>query len=106
MNSSRKKVMKGVPLVGVDAVNDGDKQGVGVDAVDDGDKQVTMKEIAIEDLHKAACLSRESTYVDPTSGYSVFTKDFHLKRGTCCGNRCRHCPYDHCNVRGKMSLMK
>ncbi|MEZ0130904.1 DUF5522 domain-containing protein, partial [Flavobacterium sp. LBUM151] len=18
---------------------------------------------------------------------------FHLKRGTCCGNNCRHCPY-------------
>ena len=23
----------------------------------------------------------------------VFTARFHLKRGRCCGNRCRHCPY-------------
>jgi len=31
-------------------------------------------------------------------GYVVFTAAFHLRRGTCCGNRCRHCPYDHVNV--------
>ena len=23
----------------------------------------------------------------------VFTTLFHLKRGYCCGNKCRHCPY-------------
>ena len=23
----------------------------------------------------------------------VFTAAFHLKRGFCCGNGCRHCPY-------------
>jgi hypothetical protein len=23
----------------------------------------------------------------------VFTTWYHLKRGTCCGNSCRHCPY-------------
>lgn len=26
-------------------------------------------------------------------GNYVFTTWFHLKRGTCCGNNCRHCPY-------------
>lgn len=25
----------------------------------------------------------------------VFSRWFHLKRGHCCGNRCRNCPYDH-----------
>jgi hypothetical protein len=24
----------------------------------------------------------------------VFTALFHLQRGQCCGNYCRHCPYD------------
>ena len=24
----------------------------------------------------------------------VFTAAYHLKRGYCCGNGCRHCPYD------------
>ncbi|MEM1327173.1 MAG: DUF5522 domain-containing protein [Bacteroidota bacterium] len=32
------------------------------------------------------------------NGRWVFTEAFHLKRGTCCGSRCRHCPYEHINV--------
>lgn len=23
----------------------------------------------------------------------VFTKEYHLKRGHCCNNKCLHCPY-------------
>ena len=26
-------------------------------------------------------------------GYVVFTEAYHLKRGYCCENNCRHCPY-------------
>lgn len=26
-------------------------------------------------------------------GYLVFTEHYHLKRGYCCKNGCRHCPY-------------
>ena len=32
-------------------------------------------------------------------GRRVFTAHFHLKRGQCCGNGCRHCPYKHNNVK-------
>jgi len=32
-------------------------------------------------------------------GYMVLTEAFHLARGSCCGNACRHCPYDHENVK-------
>ncbi len=35
------------------------------------------------------------------AGLLVFTAAYHLKRGYCCGNNCRHCPYDHQNVPGK-----
>ncbi|OMP78406.1 MULTISPECIES: DUF5522 domain-containing protein [unclassified Chitinophaga] len=28
-------------------------------------------------------------------GYVVLTAAFLLKRGYCCGNGCRHCPYDY-----------
>ncbi|HRE65672.1 MAG TPA: DUF5522 domain-containing protein [Cyclobacteriaceae bacterium] len=27
------------------------------------------------------------------SGLLVFTSAYHLKRGFCCANQCRHCPY-------------
>ena len=26
-------------------------------------------------------------------GFVVFTEVYHLKRGYCCKNACRHCPY-------------
>ena len=50
----------------------------------------------IEDFHRVheESMSRaERTYIDPETGYTVFTELIHLKRGKCCGNRCRHCPY-------------
>jgi len=27
------------------------------------------------------------------NGLYVFTAAYHLRRGYCCGSRCRHCPY-------------
>ncbi|WP_020602184.1 DUF5522 domain-containing protein [Spirosoma spitsbergense] len=34
----------------------------------------------------------EDYYLTP-EGYMVFTAAYHLKRGYCCQNGCRHCPY-------------
>ena len=28
-------------------------------------------------------------------GYVVLTEKYHLKKGYCCGNGCRHCPYNY-----------
>jgi hypothetical protein len=28
------------------------------------------------------------------NGLMVFTADYHRRRGWCCGNGCRHCPYE------------
>lgn len=30
-------------------------------------------------------------YID--NGLVVFTEEYHLKRGYCCKNKCKHCPY-------------
>jgi hypothetical protein len=32
------------------------------------------------------------------SGFIVLTEKYHLERGYCCGNGCRHCPFDYVNV--------
>lgn len=32
------------------------------------------------------------------NGFFVMKGWAHLKRGNCCGNKCRHCPYDYINV--------
>ena len=31
-------------------------------------------------------------------GYMVLTEKFHLAKGFCCGNGCKHCPYNYINV--------
>jgi ATP-binding cassette subfamily B (MDR/TAP) protein 1 len=52
----------------------------------------------IEEVHKSACAQGEATYLDPSTQYTVFTRDSLRKRGKCCGNGCRHCPFGHFNV--------
>lgn len=57
-------------------------------------------------LHAVCNGEGDATYIDPASGYTVFSAFAHLKRGHCCGvsvsetdgtvqrtHRCRHCPY-------------
>ena len=34
----------------------------------------------------------------------VFTAFFHIQRGSCCGNGCRHCPYDPKFEKGNKNL--
>ena len=43
--------------------------------------------------HRAARAAGAPTYVDPATGYFVLTSDELARRGTCCGQGCRHCPY-------------
>jgi len=53
---------------------------------------------AMKELHQRACDNNQDSYIDPDSGYTVLTSKAHLKRGTCCGNACRHCPFEYINV--------
>jgi hypothetical protein len=34
----------------------------------------------------------------------IFTALFHIQRGQCCGNGCRHCPYNPKHKKGKVVL--
>ena len=43
-------------------------------------------------LPKSSTLIEEIDYYIENDNY-VFTAWYHLKRGSCCGNGCRHCPY-------------
>jgi hypothetical protein len=38
-------------------------------------------------------------YIDRKTGYYVFTELSHRRRGKCCGQACRHCPFGHESVR-------
>jgi hypothetical protein len=50
------------------------------------------------DAHEAAVIAGHDSYRDPATGYVVMTELVHLRRGTCCGNGCRHCPFEHARV--------
>jgi hypothetical protein len=43
--------------------------------------------------HEAALAAGAAGYTDPASGLFVLTAAWLAARGTCCDNRCRHCPY-------------
>jgi hypothetical protein len=47
----------------------------------------------ILERHGAAMRAGRPTYVDPDTGYVVFTARYLADRGRCCESMCRHCPY-------------
>lgn len=36
---------------------------------------------------------KEDFYME--NGFMVFTEKYHKKRGFCCKNKCRHCPWNY-----------
>ena len=74
-----------------------------VDAAAQADADATAtntKEIVdIEEVHMCAVRKGELQYIDPVTGYQVFTQLASSQRGYCCGSGCRHCVYDHVNVK-------
>jgi hypothetical protein len=53
---------------------------------------------AASSAHALAIAHGEAAYVDPDLGLFVLTASALTGRGTCCGNACRHCPWDWKNV--------
>lgn len=51
-------------------------------------------------------LSQEDYYIDERTGYIVFTRKYHLKRGICCGSLCRHCPFLPKHQKGSIEIDK
>jgi len=42
---------------------------------------------------------QENLHYYMENGFMVFTEKYHRTRGSCCGNSCRHCPFDYINVK-------
>jgi hypothetical protein len=56
---------------------------------------------AAEAAHATAVAAGRDFYTDPDTGLMVMTELYLKKRGYCCGNICRHCPYDRGEKRAK-----
>ena len=59
---------------------------------------LSEREKLIHEKHNQAVRDLHFTYDDPESGLKVLTRLRHFLKGTCCGNACRHCIYNHQNV--------
>ena len=59
---------------------------------------ISAVDLARARAHRAAVAGQAPFYDDPRTGFAVKTAVHHLARGFCCGNACRHCPYDWTNV--------
>ncbi|KAJ1946270.1 hypothetical protein GGF37_001266 [Kickxella alabastrina] len=73
---------------------------MGIKVADLEDAHVPWKSV-----HEKALKNGNRSYIDPATGYTAFTELSHRDRGYCCGNTCRHCPYEYENV-GKPEQMK
>jgi hypothetical protein len=49
---------------------------------------------AILAAHAAAVATGDAGYLDPETGLFVLTAATLASRGECCGQGCRHCPYE------------
>jgi len=47
-----------------------------------------------------------SYYYFNEKGLLVFTEDYHLSRGHCCGNKCLNCPYEPRYEKGVTNIKK
>lgn len=55
--------------------------------------------VGSEDQSWPIAVLEENIHYYMENGFMVFTEAYHLARGRCCGNSCRHCPFEHVNVR-------
>jgi hypothetical protein len=65
---------------------------------------VQSKEIDNTSREKSNKLLPSDFYYD--KGKMVFTESYHINRGHCCGNGCRHCPYNPKSQKGNTTLIK
>jgi len=65
------------------------------------DNAVAMKKLGSENATWPIPVLKENLHYYMENGFMVFTEAYHRARGRCCGNACRHCPFEHVNVRRK-----
>jgi len=46
----------------------------------------------------------QSLYYINEKGLLVFTEEYHLQRGHCCGKTCKHCPFEPVGIKGNTNV--
>lgn len=63
-----------------------------------------MRRDWIRDQAIIETLDKEPPYYIDENGNTVFTSYYLRKRGFCCGNGCRNCPYTPKHVKGNKNI--
>jgi len=58
-------------------------------------RKINFISLKISDYMKQIIPIEEGDFYWSENGFRVFTKQYHLKRGSCCESGCRHCPYGY-----------
>ena len=60
----------------------------------------------VEGLYRREFVSPKSQTKDTywENGKMVMTEEYHKKRGYCCGNNCKHCPYQPKHIQNNKTL--
>ena len=56
----------------------------------------------IEDLYLKEFLGPKDSYWE--NGKMVMTERYHVKRGSCCGSGCKHCPFSPPHIKMNKTL--
>lgn len=59
----------------------------------------------MEEFSQEKIIKSEDFYYSP-EGYKIFTEKYLLKRGYCCQNSCKHCPYGFDKKKGRIDKNK
>ncbi len=60
-----------------------------------------IQELYVKEFHKPKLLSTDFYY---DKNQMVFTEQYHIRRGVCCGSGCRHCPFEPQHKKGNIEL--
>lgn len=47
---------------------------------------------------------KSDDYYINENGKVVFTEEYHLRRGRCCGSGCKHCPFEPKHLKGNENV--
>ena len=50
--------------------------------------------------------SPEPDFYKDDNGRFTMTESYHIKRGSCCGSKCKHCPYEPLYEKGSKTIQE
>jgi hypothetical protein len=63
-----------------------------------------IQQLYVQEITKKK--SPEPDFYKDDNGRFVMTESYHIKRGSCCGSKCKHCPYEPIYQKGSKNIQK